>query len=141
MTGGAGNGARRRTGRQCRGGGARRRRRDGSGGGAGRDADMGRVVGLEPAPVAPAQASSTTDAVAALPQADAADTALTRERVRLVAVVRSPDACTLCEACLGACVREAITLTETPVVDARLCTGCGACEDACPNDVFALAEV
>jgi heterodisulfide reductase subunit A-like polyferredoxin len=102
---------------------------------------MGRGVGLEPAPVAPTQASSTTDAVAALPQADAADTALTRERVRLVAVVGSPDACTLCEACLDACSRGAISLNETAEVDAARCIGCGDCEAACPNNVFELAAV
>jgi ferredoxin len=79
--------------------------------------------------------------VTAPPQVDAETPALSPKRSRPVVVVAHPDLCTLCEVCLDACVRGAITLTGAPEVDARLCTGCGACEDACPNDVFALAEV
>jgi ferredoxin len=55
-------------------------------------------------------------------------------------VVARPDSCTLCESCLDACSRGAITLREAPEVDAMLCNGCGACMNACPNDVFAPAE-
>jgi ferredoxin len=62
-------------------------------------------------------------------------------RSRTVAVVAHPDHCTLCEACLDACSRGALTLRETAQVDAALCTGCGACESACPNGVFELTEV
>ncbi|MFA4964850.1 MAG: 4Fe-4S dicluster domain-containing protein [Thermoleophilia bacterium] len=60
---------------------------------------------------------------------------------RTVAIVARPEECTLCEACLDACPRGAITLRETAEVDAALCTGCGACENACPSSVFELTEV
>jgi NAD-dependent dihydropyrimidine dehydrogenase PreA subunit len=55
-------------------------------------------------------------------------------------VVARPGSCTLCESCLDACPRGAITLREAAVVDAALCNGCGACMNACSNDVFAPAE-
>jgi len=157
MTGGAGDGARGRGGGQGRGQGARRRRRDGSGAGMGRGQGLGgglrdgsgggtgrglgRGVGLVATAVPPAPASPTTQPVTALPQADPPIPALTPKRPRPVAVVAHPDSCTLCEACLDACPRGAITLTEAPEVDARLCIGCGDCEAACPNNVFELATV
>jgi ferredoxin len=62
-------------------------------------------------------------------------------RPRTVAVVAHPDRCTLCEACLDACPRVAITLGEAAKVDAVLCSGCGAYDNACPNGVFELVEV
>ncbi len=59
-------------------------------------------------------------------------------RARPIAVVAHADQCTLCGACLDACARGAIALSETAEVDATQCTGCGACLSACPNGVLEL---
>jgi ferredoxin len=122
---GGGMRARRAGRRQGAGRGVRQRRREGSGRGAILDAGFGASVAEKPV-------ATKTTPVAASPPASVS-------RVRRAAVVAHADRCTLCEACLDACPRGAITLRETPEVDAALCTGCGACENACPNDVFELA--
>ena len=131
--GGRGGGRGRRDDQAQEGGqGVRQRRRDGSGRGAtlgpGSGADI--VKGVAAGVTLPAPAADVPSSVRAIVA-----------RARTVAVVAHPDQCTLCEACLDACPRGAITLRETAEVDAALCTGCGDCENACPNDVFALTEV
>jgi len=101
---------------QCGG----QRRRDGSGRG------VGLAQGV-PAPVTqPAPDAGAPKAAA---------------RSRTVAVVAHPEECTLCEACVDVCSRNAITLRETAEVDAALCNGCGDCVTECPNGVLELAEV
>ena len=117
---------------QGSGQGVRRRRRDGSGRGAapGRGSGAGLARGVLTPATVPALAADVTANVAAIVP-----------RTRTVAIVAHADLCTLCEACLDACPRGAITLRETAEVDAALCTGCRACEDVCPNSVFELSEV
>ena len=106
---------------QCGG----QRRRDGSGRG------VGLAQGV-PAPI------SQQAPVAGAPALRAPDAAVRRHTV---AVVAHPEECTLCEACVDVCSRDAITLGETAQVDAALCSGCGDCVTECPNGVLELAEV
>jgi ferredoxin len=59
----------------------------------------------------------------------------------MTAVLAEPNSCSACGDCVDACARQAITLEETAVIDARRCTGCGRCIDACPQSALALVEV
>jgi NAD-dependent dihydropyrimidine dehydrogenase PreA subunit len=60
---------------------------------------------------------------------------------RAVAVVARPESCTACGTCVQTCLKDAITLGETAVIDASSCTGCGLCVSDCANGALALAEV
>ena len=110
----------------------RRRHRDGSGRGA----------SLSP----PAGAGITDDGTAAViasaPVADAPTKAPAVVRqARIVAIVAKPGSCIACGTCVETCLRDAITLEETAVIDARLCNGCGLCVSDCSYGALALSEV
>ena len=49
------------------------------------------------------------------------------------------DECMGCEACVGACPVEAISMNEgKAVVDAGSCIDCGACVGECPSEAISL---
>jgi NAD-dependent dihydropyrimidine dehydrogenase PreA subunit len=62
-------------------------------------------------------------------------------RTRTVAVVAKPASCIACGTCVDTCLRGAITLEETAVIDPQLCNGCGLCVSDCSYGALALAEV
>jgi NAD-dependent dihydropyrimidine dehydrogenase PreA subunit len=53
-----------------------------------------------------------------------------------------PDRCTGCEACLGLCHGDAITIDEQRVaaIEEGRCIGCGLCARACPEEAISLQE-
>ena len=54
------------------------------------------------------------------------------------AVVNS-DECTGCEACVGACPTEAISMVDgTACVSADDCVDCGACVGECPVEAITM---
>ena len=109
----------------------RQRRRDGSGRGAGPGPGCGADVtnGVAAATIAPAPVA---DVHVGAPAVIA--------RVRTVAVVAKPGSCIACGTCVDTCLRGAITLQETAVIDAQLCNGCGLCVNDCAYGALALAE-
>ena len=60
-------------------------------------------------------------------------------RARTVAVVAKPGSCIACGTCVDTCLRGAITLEETAVIDPELCNGCGLCVNDCSYGALALA--
>ncbi|HPV98382.1 MAG TPA: 4Fe-4S binding protein [Spirochaetota bacterium] len=46
--------------------------------------------------------------------------------------------CTGCGICADRCVRNAITIGGTAIIDTNICTGCGKCVDACPAGALVL---
>jgi heterodisulfide reductase subunit A-like polyferredoxin len=109
----------------------RQRRRDGSGRGA----------GLNPATGAEIRDSAATAVLAPAPVADVpANAPAVVSRARTVVVVAKPESCIACGTCVETCLRDAITLEETAVIDPRLCNGCGVCISDCSYGALALAE-
>lgn len=59
-------------------------------------------------------------------------------------IVRSPDACVECGACVGQCNTGALSVDEKTyavALDDELCSACGLCVDACAfSAIFAIGE-
>ncbi|NLX05843.1 MAG: 4Fe-4S binding protein [Phycisphaerae bacterium] len=58
-----------------------------------------------------------------------------------MAAVVDKEKCTGCEACVGACPAEAISMDSDgkAVVDAGACSECGVCVDECPVEAISMA--
>ena len=51
----------------------------------------------------------------------------------------NPEKCVGCEACVGACQVEAISMNDGKAqVDAGTCINCGACVGECPSEAISL---
>jgi heterodisulfide reductase subunit A-like polyferredoxin len=52
------------------------------------------------------------------------------------------DLCTGCEACVGRCFFDALSVNEDmAAVDPEKCLGCGVCTVVCPTEALKLKEV
>ena len=51
----------------------------------------------------------------------------------------NPDTCTGCEACVGSCPVEAISMQDgKAVVNEEECIDCGACVGECPTEAITM---
>jgi NAD-dependent dihydropyrimidine dehydrogenase PreA subunit len=50
------------------------------------------------------------------------------------------DACTGCEACVGRCQMDAVTVDDTARIDPDRCIGCGLCVTHCPGEAIFLCQ-
>jgi ferredoxin len=61
------------------------------------------------------------------------------ERNIIMPAVVDQDTCTGCEACVGECPSEAISMEDgVAVVDEAACVDCAVCVDACPVEAISM---
>jgi ferredoxin len=129
--GGRGGGRYQGSGGRGIGQGMCQRHRDGSGRGAGLDPSRGASI------------TSCVTAAVITPQTVAdvpVGAPAVAFRARPVAIAAKPGSCIACGTCVDSCLRGAITLQETAVIDAQLCNGCGLCVNDCSYGALAFAE-
>lgn len=57
-----------------------------------------------------------------------------------MSAIVNPEKCIGCQACVGVCPVEAITMNDDKaVIDAEKCIDCGACVGECPVEAIDMA--